>query len=190
MTFFRDIPCWDDLFGSWAIALATGIVAAAALSLWRQYFYRRASLRVYLMIFVGLTLAVISLFAWQKEGRASHRAENLMALKAFNNEANRLSEESLTVNNAPDYAAYLAKAEDFSGRLEGWVANNMEPRASEILLRHDPKDVNTAFESAMDKDHASAIAAIIQTRENISALINAGASDKCVTPTTGEHPRI
>jgi hypothetical protein len=39
--------------------------------------------------------------------------------------------------------------------------------------------------SAVD---AAAIAAIIQTRENIAALIDARASYKCVKPTTAEHP--
>lgn len=188
MTSSTDIPCWDDLFSSWAIAPATGIIAVAALALWGRYFSRTTSLRIYLMIFAGVTLAVASLLAWQKEHRESIRAENLAALKAFDTEANRLFEESLSVNNAADYTAFLAKADGFSGRLERWVANNMGPRASEVLLRHDPKDVNIAFESAIDKDHASAIAAIIQTRENIAALIDAGASDKCVKPTTAEHP--
>jgi hypothetical protein len=176
MTSSTDIPCWDNLFSSWAIASATGIVALAALSLWGQYFSRTTSLRIYLMIFAGFILAMASLLAWQKEHRESIRAENLAALKAFGTEANRLFEESLTVDNAADYKAYLAKADGFSGRLERWIANNMGPRASEILLRHDPKDINIAFESAMDKEHASAIAAIIQTRENIAALIDARAS--------------
>jgi hypothetical protein len=188
MTSSTDIPCWDDLFSSWAIASATGIVAVAALSLWGRYFSRTTSLRIYLMIFAGLTLAMASLLAWQKEHRESIRAENLAALKAFDTEANRLFEESLTVKNAADYTAYLAKAGGFSGRLERWIANNMGTRASEILLRHDPSDVNIAFESAIDKHHASAIAAIIQTRENIAALIDARALYRCVKPTTGEHP--
>ena len=188
MTSSTDIPCWDDLFSSWAIATATGIVAVAALSLWGRYFSRTTSLRIYLMIFAGFALAMASLLAWQKERRESIRAEHLAALKAFHTEANRLFDESLTVSNAADYTVYSAKADGFSGRLEKWVANNMGPRASEILLRHDPKDVNIAFESAIDKDHASAIAAIIQTRENIAALIDARASDKCVKPTTAEHP--
>jgi hypothetical protein len=182
------IPCWYDLFSHWAVASATGIVVVAALSLWGRYFHRTASLSIYLMIFAGSTLAMASLFAWQKEHRQAIRVENLAALKAFGTEANRLFEESLTVNNAADYIAYRAKADGFSARLERWVANNMGPRASEILLRHDPKDVNIAFESALHGDHASAIAAIIQTRENITALIDAKASDKCVKPTTAEHP--
>lgn len=188
MTSSTEIPCWNDLFSSWAFASATGIVAVAALGLWGRYFSRTTSLRTYLMIFAGFALAMASLLAWQKERRESIRAEHLAALKAFDIVASRLFEESLTVNNAADYTAYLARADSFSGRLEKWVANNMGPRASEILLRHDPKDVNIAFESAIDKNHASAIAAIIQTRENITALIDARASDKCVKPTTAEHP--
>jgi hypothetical protein len=188
MTSSTDIPCWYDLFSRWAIVSATGIVVVAALSLWGQFFSRTASLRIYLMIFAGFILAMASLFVWQKEHREAIRAENIAALKAFDTEANRLFEESLTVNNAADYAAYRAKADGFSARLERWVANNMGPRASEILLRHDPKDVNITFESALHGDHASAIAAIIQTRENIAALIDAKASDKCVKPTTAEHP--
>ena len=156
--------------------------------MWGRYFSRTISLRIYLMSFAGLTLAMASLLAWQKEHRESIGAENLAALKAFDTEANRLFDESLTANNAADYTAYLAKADGFSGRLERWVETNMGPRASQILLRHDPKNVNTAFESAIHKDHASAIAAIIQTRENIAALIDAKASDKCVKPTMAEHP--
>lgn len=188
MTSSTEIPCWDDLFSSWAVASATGIVAVAALSLWGRYFSRTTSLRIYLMTFVAIALAMASLLAWQKEHRESIRAENLQTLRAFDTEANRLFEESFSVDNAADYAAYLAKAAGFSARLERWVANNMGPRASEILRRHDPKDVNMTFESAIDKDHASAIAAIIQTRENIAAMIDARASDKCVKPTAAEHP--
>ena len=99
MTSSTEIPCWDDLISSWAIASATGIVAVAALSLWGRYFSRTTSLRIYLMIFAGFTLAMVSFLAWQKEHPKSIRAENLVALKAFNNEANRLFEESLTVNS-------------------------------------------------------------------------------------------
>lgn len=160
----------------------------AALSLWGRYFSQTTSLRVYLMIFTGVILLMASLLAWQKEHRELIRTENLVTLKTFDAEAKRLFEESLAVDNAADYTAYLAKADDFSGRLERWVANNMGPRASEILLRHDPKDVNIAFESTIGKEHASAIVAIIQTRENIAALIDARASNKCVKPTTAEHP--
>ncbi len=188
MTSFTDITCWNNPFSSWAIASATGVVAVAVLSLSGRYFSRVTSLRIYLMIFAGFTLAMASLLAWQKEHRESIRAENLAALKAFDAEANRLFDESLTVDNAADYKAYLAKADGFSGRLERWTANNLGPRASEIVLRHDPKNVNTAFESAIDKDHASAIAAIIQTRENIAALIDAKTSNRCVKPTAAEHP--
>ncbi len=188
MTSSTEIPCWDDLVSSWAIVSATGIVAVAALSLWGRYFSRTTLLRIFLMILAGFTLAVASFLAWQKEHPKSIRAENLAALKAFNTEANRLFEESLTVNNASDYTAYLAKADGFYGRLERWVANNMGPRASEFLLRYDPKDVNIAFGRAIDKDYPSAIAAIIRTRGNIVALIDARASDKCVKPTTAEHP--
>jgi hypothetical protein len=64
----------------------------------------------------------------------------------------------------------------------------MGSSASEIPERRDPKDVNVAFKSALNKDHATEIAAIVQTRENIEALIDAGASDKCVKPTTAENP--
>jgi hypothetical protein len=188
MTSSTHIPCWGDLFSSWAIATATGVFAVAALSLWGRYFSRTTSLRIYLMIFAGFTLAMAGLLAWQKEHRESIRAEHLAALKAFETEANRLFEESLTVNNAADYTAYMTKADGFSGRLERWIANNMGPRASDVLQRHDPKDVNIIFESAIDKDHELAIAAIIQTRENIVALIDARASYRCVKPTTAEHP--
>jgi hypothetical protein len=188
MTPSTDITCWSDLFGSWAIASAAGIVVVAVLSLWGRYFSRTASLRIHLMIFAGFILAMASLLAWQKEHRESIQAEHLAALKAFDTEAHRLFEESLAISNAADYKAYLAKADDFSGRLERWIADNLGPRASEILLRHDPKNVDTAFESVIDKDHASAIAAIIQTKENVGALIDAKTSNNCVKPTTAEHP--
>jgi hypothetical protein len=187
MALSTDIHCWN-VFGSWAMASATGIVVVAALGLWGQYFSRSISLRIYLLVFAGFTLSMASLLALQKEHRESMRAGNLATLKAFNSEANRLFEESLTLDNAADYAAYTAKADGFSGRLERWVADNIGPRASEILLRHDPKDANMTFENTMDKAHASAMVAIIQTRENIAALIEARASDKCVKPTTAEHP--
>ena len=187
MALSSDIRCWDP-FSSWVIAAATGTAAMAVLSLWGRYFSQTTSLRVYLMIFTGVILLMASLLAWQKEHRELIRAENIATLKTFDAEAKRLFEESLTVDNAADYTAYLAKADDFSGRLERWVANNMGPRASEILLRHDPKDVNIVFESTIGKEHASAIVAIIQTRENIAALIEARASNRCVKPTTAEHP--
>jgi len=187
MAFSTDIPCWN-VFSSWAVALATGIVVVTALGLWGRYFSRTISLRIYLVIFTGFTLLMASLLAWQKEHRELIRAENLATLKAFATEANRLFDESLTVNSANDYRAYSANAEVFSRRLERWVADNIGPRASEILLRHDPKDINMTFESATSKDHASAIVAIIQTRENIATLIEAEASYKCVKQTTTEHP--
>src|SRR5579864_4842971 len=133
MAFSTDIHCWN-IFGSWATALGTGIVVVAALALWGQYFSRSISLRVYLAVFTAFTLSMASLLAFQKEHRESIRAESLATLRAFNSEANRLFEESLTLNNAADYAAYTAKADGFSGRLERWVADNMGPRASEILL--------------------------------------------------------
>jgi len=72
--------------------------------------------------------------------------------------------------------------------LQGWAANNMGARASEFLLRHDPRDVNMAVGRAIDKDYASAMAVIIQTRENIVALIDASALSECVKPTADEHP--
>ena len=187
MVFPTDIRCWD-VFSTWAAALATGIVVAAVLGLWGRYFSRTISLRVYLVIFSAFTLLMASLFAWQRERRESIRAENLATLKTFNAEANRLFEESLTADSSDDYAAYSAKADDFSARIERWVADNMGPRASGILLRHDPKDTNITFESAMSRDQASAIVAINQTRENIETLIEAHASDRCVKPTATEHP--
>jgi hypothetical protein len=187
MVFPTDIRCWD-VFSTWAAALATGIVVVTVLGLWGRYFSRTISLRVYLAIFIAFTLLMASLFAWQKERRESIRAENLVVLKAFKAEANRLFEESLNVETPDDYAAYSAKADDFSARLERWVADNMGSRASGILLRHDPKDTNMTFENTMSREHASAIVAINQTRENIATLIEARASDRCVNPTATEHP--
>jgi hypothetical protein len=187
MVFPTDIRCWD-VFSTWAAALATGIVVVAVLGLWGRYFSRTISLRVYLVIFSAFTLLMASLFAWQKERRQSIRAENLATLKTFNAEANRLFEESLNVDTPDDYTTYSAKADDFSARLERWVADNMGPRASGILLRHDPKDTNITLENTISQDQASAIVAINQTRENIATLIEAGASDRCVKPTATEHP--
>ncbi|HLX13750.1 MAG TPA: hypothetical protein VKS24_00915 [Bradyrhizobium sp.] len=187
MALSTDIHCWNA-FGSWAMASATGMVVVAALGLWGQYFSRSISLRIYLVVFTVFTLSMASLLAWQKEHRESGRAENLATLRAFNSEANRLFDESLALNDAADFAAYTAKANGFSARLERWVAENIGPRASEILLRHDPKDANMTFENTMGKDHAAAIVAIIQTRENVAALIEARASDRCVKPPTAEHP--
>ena len=187
MVFPTDIRCWD-VFSTWAAALATGIVVVTVLGLWGRYFSRTISLRVYLVIFSAFTLLMASLFAWQRERRESIRAENLAMLKTFNAEANRLFEESLTADSSDDYAAYSAKADDFSARLQRWVADNMGSRASGILLRHDPKDTNITFENTISKDQASAIVSINQTRENIAALIEAGARDRCVKPTAREHP--
>ena len=68
------------------------------------------------------------------------------------------------------------------------MTDNLGPRASDVVRRHDPKDVNVSLESALDENHESSIAAISQTRENIVALVDAGTSDKCVRPTASEHP--
>jgi|SRR5579863_1755074 len=187
MALSTDIHCWN-VFGSWAMASATGIVVVAALALWGKYFSRSISLSVYLVVFIGFTLSMASLLALQKDRRELSRTENLAMLKAFNSEANRLFDESLTLNDSAELAAYTARADGFSERLERWVGDNIGPRASEILLRHDPKAANMTFENTMGKDHASAIVAIIQMRENIAALIEAVASDRCVKPTTKEHP--
>lgn len=188
MTSSANISCWDGAFSTWAIASAAGIAAVAALGLWGRYSSRTTSPGIFLVVFLGFTLGVAGVLSWQKQHRESIRAENLAALKAFDAEAKGLLDEGLTVDNADDYTAYRARSDGFTARLERWAADNMGPRASEILRRHDPKDVNIAFQSTMDQDHASAITAIIQTRENIGALIHAGASDKCVKPTTAEHP--
>jgi hypothetical protein len=187
MAFSTDIRCWDT-FSSWSAAFATGIVVATALGLWGRYFSRTISFRIYLIIFTGFTLFMAYLFAWQREHRELIRTENRATLSAFSTEADRLFDESLAIDNADDLKNYSAKADGFSRRLERWVADNMGPRASEILLRHDPKDANMTFESAKSKDHASAIVAIIQTRQNIATLVEAEASDKCVKPTATEHP--
>jgi predicted Kef-type K+ transport protein len=48
---------------SWAIALASGIAAMAALSLLRRYFSQITSLRIHLKIFTGLALSTASLLA-------------------------------------------------------------------------------------------------------------------------------
>src|SRR5579863_4323405 len=144
MAFSTDIQCWDG-FGNWAIASSSGIVAVAALGVWSHYFSRSIRLRTYLLVFAGFTLSMAGLLGLERQHRESIAAENLATLRAFNSEADRLFEESLTLNNAADYAAYVAKADGFSGRLESWVTDNIGPRASEILLRHDPKYANMRF---------------------------------------------
>src|SRR5579863_606416 len=186
MAFSADIQCWDS-FGNWAIASASGIAVVAALAMWSRYFSRSIRLRTYLLVFTGFTLSMASLLGLERQYRESVAAENLTTLRAFNSEADRLFEQSLTLDNAADYAAYMAKADGFSGRLERWVADNIGPRASEILLRHDPKHTNMRFENTMSKDHAAAMVVIIQTRENIAALIEARAADQCVKPTSLER---
>ena len=143
--------------------------------------------RFFLGVGVALAFTIVGLLVW-REHRESVRATNLAALKAFDAEADQLLEEGLGVNSADDYSAYQAKADGFSKRLETWVADNLGPRASDVVHRHDPKDVNIAFESALDKNHESSIAAISQTRQNIVVLIDARTSDKCVRPTASEHP--
>jgi hypothetical protein len=188
MTSATKIPCWDQIFGVWSIAAVAGVVAVAALILWWVYFRRIASPpRFLLCVCVGLAFTIVGPFVW-REHRESVRTENLLALSAFNSEADQLFQESLHVNSPDDYSAYQAKADGFSRRLERWVADNLGSRASDVLRRHDPKDANIAFESALDKNHESSIAVIHQTKENIAALLAAGSSDKCVKPMASEHP--
>lgn len=187
MTSSTRFPCWDQIFGVWTIAAVAGLVAAAAPILWWAYFSRITSQRAFLGACAGLAFTIVGLLAWREHGE-SVRAENLVTLEAFNSEADQLFQEGLGVNSADDYSAYQAKADGFSRRLETWVADNLGPSASDVVHRHDPKDVNIAFESALDKNHESSIAAISQTRENIVALLDARTSDKCVRPTASEHP--
>jgi hypothetical protein len=182
-----NIHCWD-LVSNGTIALVIAIIGMAALGFFGRFFPQIASPRIRLMIVAAVLLSTASLFAWQKQHRRLIEAENLVVLKAFDTEANRLFEESLSVSNAADYTAYSAKADLFAEKLERWVAESMGPKASEILQRHDPKHVNVNLESTLDKDHASAVVTVIQTRENIAALIEAGASERCVKPTSVEHP--
>lgn len=182
-----NIHCWD-VVSNGTIALAIAIIGMVALGLSGRLFPQIASLRIRLIIFVALLLSTTSLLAWQRQHRKLIEAENLVVLKTFDTEANRLFEESLSVSNAADYTAYSAKADFFAEKLERWVAESMGPKASEILQRHDPKHVNINLESTLDKDHASAVVAVVQTRENIAALIEAGASERCVKPTRVEHP--
>jgi hypothetical protein len=182
-----NIHCWD-VVSNGTIALAIAIIGMVALGLSGRLFPQIASLRIRLIIFVALLLSTTSLLAWQRQHRKLIEAENLVVLKTFDTEANRLFEESLSVSNAADYTAYSAKADFFAEKLERWVAESMGPKASEILQRHDPKHVNINLESTLDKDHASAVVTVVQTRENIAALIEAGASERCVKPTRVEHP--
>jgi hypothetical protein len=187
MTSSATVPCWDNIFSVWAVALAAGFVLAAAMILWWAYFSRTASSRSYLAMCLVFAVAMAGLVV-RKEHQQSIRTEDLAALKAFDAEADQLFQESLNLNNDTDYPVYQAKADDFSRKLDTWVADKLGPRASDVLHRHDPKNANIAFESALDKNHESSLATIHQTRENLTALIDAGASDKCVASTRPEHP--
>lgn len=181
------VPCWDKIFSVWAIASAAGLFLAAAMMLWWAYFSRTAFSRSYLAICAGFAVAMAALVVW-KQHQESIRIEKLAALRAFDSEADQLFEQSLNLTHDTDYPVYQAKVDDFSRRLETWVADNLGPRASEVLHRHDPKNVNIRFESALDKSHETSLAEINQTRENLTALIDARTSDKCVTATPLEHP--
>ena len=187
MTSSTTLACWDKIFSVWAISTAAGIVMVAALILWWAYFSGTIWSRSCLAICVGLAVAMTGLIVW-KDHQESIRARNLPALKAFNSEADQLFEESLRLDNDTDYPVFRAKADDFFKRLDTWAADNLGPRASDVLHRDDPKNADIAFESALDENHESSMTRIHQTRENIAALIGAGASDKCVRPTAPELP--
>jgi hypothetical protein len=183
MTSSAGIPCWDHLLNNWVLASVAIVAAVAALCL-RQYFLPTARLRIFLFIFAGSVLAAASLFVWQGPGE-NLRAKKLDVLKKFNAEADQLFKESL---NNGDYAVFRTRISGFSAKVESWVERNIGPQASDIVRRHDPKDANVEPEIATDKNPPAGIVEIIQTREKVAALINAGASDICVKPTTMEHP--
>lgn len=187
MTPSPTVACWDKFFSVWSLSSASGFVVVAALMLWWAYFSRTRWSRSYLAICAVFAIAVVGLIVW-KEHQETIRAGNLPALKAFNAEADQLFEESLRLDNDTDYPVYRAKADEFFQRLETWVATNLGPRASDVLRRNDPKNTDIAFESALDENHESSMTRIHQTRENLAALIGAGASDKCVKPTAPERP--
>ncbi|WP_298255897.1 hypothetical protein [Bradyrhizobium sp.] len=187
MTSSTTVACWDKIFSVWALSLAAGIVMVGALAVWWAYFSRTTWSRSYLTVCVGLAVAMTGLIVW-KDHQQSIRARNLPTLKAFNAEADQLFEESLRLDDDTDYPVYRAKADDFFKRLETWAADNLGPRASDVLRRDDPKNADNTFESALDKNHESSMTRIHQTRENIAALIGAGASESCVKPTAPELP--
>lgn len=181
------VACWDKSFSAWAIGLAAGVVLIAALAVWWASVARTDWSRNYLAICAAFAVAMTGLLVW-KSHHESIRTRDLAALKAFNAEADQLFDESLRLDNDTDYPVYRAKADDFFKRLETWVAENLGPRASDVLRRDDPKNADIAFETALDESHESAMTRIHQTRENLAALIGAGASDKCVKPTARELP--
>lgn len=187
MTSSINLACWEKIFSVWALSLAAGIVMVAALAVWWSYFSRTTWSRGYLTICVVFAVAMTGLIVW-KENQDSIRARNLPALKAFNLEADQLFEESLRLDNDTDYPVYRAKADNFFKRLDMWVADNLGSRAADVLRRDDPKNADIAFESALNENHQSAMTRIHQTRENLAALIGAGASDRCVKPTARELP--
>jgi hypothetical protein len=181
------VACWDKIFSVWAVAPAASFVLVAALAVWRIYFSSAVWSRSYLSICAAFAVAMTGFLVW-KGHEESIRTRDLAALKAFNAEADQLFDESLRLDNDTDYPVYRTKADDFFKRLETWVADNLGSRASDVLRRDDPKNADIAFESALDESHRTSMTRIHQTRENLAALIGAGASDRCVKPTAPELP--
>jgi hypothetical protein len=179
------ISCVDDLSGAWALVSAASISAIVALIVLLIDF-RSTSLRRLLIACAGISALVALVLTWQQY-RAPVQAQRVAFLRAFGSEADDLL-EGLTAEPGTDSSTYRARADDFSGRLEKWVALNIGPRALDTVRHHDPKDVNIRLENETDNERASSITQIIQTKGKIAELVDAKASDECIKPTTtSEH---
>ena len=181
------IPCVDDLSNSGAIVSAASVTAIIALAVLLVDF-RSASLRRLLAGAAGLSAMIALILTWQQYRSSTFQAQNIASLHAFDAEADQLLEEGLLAEPDADRPAYRAKADDFSGRLERWVAFNIGSRALDIVQHHDPKDVNIGLENPTDSERASSVTHIAHAKEKIAALVHAKASDACVKPATSEHP--
>jgi hypothetical protein len=179
------VSCVDDLSSVWALVSTAGVTAIIGSAVLLVDF-RSTALRRLLAACAAFSALIAVILTWQQY-RSLFQAQNIASLQAFGAEADQLLEEGLKAPDA-DSPSYRARADDFSGRLENWVALNIGPRALDIVRHHDPKDVNIGLENPTDYGRASSITQIAQTKEKIAALVDAKASDECVKPTTSEHP--
>ena len=181
------IPCVDDLSSGWALVSAASVTAIIALAVLLVDF-QSASLRRILTACAGFSAMIALILTWQQYRGRLLQAPKIASLHAFDAEADQLLEEGLSAEPDAYNPAYRAKADDFSGRLEGWVAFNIGPRALDIVRHHDPKDVNIGLENPTYSGRASSVTHVAQAKEKIAALLHAKGSDACVKPATSEHP--
>ena len=180
--------CVNDLSGGWAPVAAAGVTVIIALAVLLADF-RSASLRRLLATGAGFSAMIALILTWQQYRSSFFQDQNIASLHAFGAEADQLLQEGLSAEPDADNPAYRAKADEFSERLEGWVAFNIGPHALDIVQHHDPKDVNVGVESPIGsgRERASSVTHIAQAKEKIAALVHAEASDACIKPTTSEH---